>query len=68
MSARQTAEAMAKRIADECCAAGTGRRMKAGKQFIAIGGCDADGPWHFAADYETSEDRADVAAWLETLQ
>lgn len=65
---RTTAESTAKRIAADCQAKGSGRRMVAGNQFAAVGGFDANGPWHFALDYETPEDRADVKAWLETLQ
>lgn len=65
---RAAAEASAKRIADERQTKGSGRRMVEGKQFAAIGGFDENGPWHFALDYETPEDRSDVKAWLETLR
>lgn len=67
MNARFAAEAAAKRIAEECCASGAARRMKEGKQFMAVGGCDEGEPWHFALEYASPEDRADVDAWIGSL-
>lgn len=65
MSARRKAEAKAVAIAGECQQSGhASRRCVEGTEFAAIGGWDPDGLWHFAVEFATEADRADVREWM----
>ena len=63
---RSAAEAAAKVMANKCQLSGFGRLKKQGTEYLATGGYDDQGPWYFALDYKTPQDRADVDAWLAT--
>ena len=63
---RDAAEAAAKALANKCKVTGVPRLKKPGTEYLATGGYDEEGPWHFALDYKTPEDRVDVDAWLAT--
>jgi hypothetical protein len=65
--ARDRAEQKAKTLAVACVEEFRSepiRKVVKGQQFVAVGGCDKEGSWHFAVDFETPADREDVNAWL----
>lgn len=69
---RGTAERLAAKLAAECVIkygrdSTPAHQAERGRQFVAVAGCDQGGPWHFALDYESAEDRADVDAFIGGL-